>query len=96
MPMPRFAQRDANEKPIVDALRKAGAFVWRLDQPMDLLVWVPWQRRFVLLEVKNPENNSSRKNRIKPSQIEANECAPEATFFVSSIGEALAAIEAPA
>jgi hypothetical protein len=30
--------RDANEKEIVDAMRKMGASVYRLDKPVDLLV----------------------------------------------------------
>jgi hypothetical protein len=46
------AKRDANEKPIVDALQAAGYWVVRLDQPVDLLVGRKGYPHFALLEVK--------------------------------------------
>ena len=46
------AQRDSNEKPIVDALRAIGATVERLNKPLDLLVG--YRGRNYLLEVKLP------------------------------------------
>ena len=45
-------QRDGNEKNIVDALRKIGATVFRMDKPCDLLVG--FRGRNYLLEVKLP------------------------------------------
>jgi len=36
--MRRAAKRDESEKDIVDALRKAGASVVRMDKPVDLLI----------------------------------------------------------
>ena len=49
------AKRDANELPIVQALRQMGCLVARLDQPVDLLIYVPMaQQRMHLVEVKVP------------------------------------------
>jgi hypothetical protein len=45
-------QRDGNEKPIVDALRRIGCTVIQLDRPCDLLVG--YRGRNFLLEVKLP------------------------------------------
>jgi hypothetical protein len=48
----RFAKkRDAAEPAIVQALKAAGAHVWKLDRPFDLLVGIAG--RFVVLEVKS-------------------------------------------
>jgi len=53
MGLSRWANtRDGNEKPIVSALRKIGASVYRLDKPCDLLVG--YRGRNFLLEVKLP------------------------------------------
>lgn len=49
--MRRAAKRDIAEKPIVEALRRIGADVCRLDEPCDLLVG--YKRRNVLIEVKS-------------------------------------------
>ena len=50
----RHAQRrtatDANQAPIVAALRKVGALVWIIGQPFDLLV--RWRRQWFVLECK--------------------------------------------
>lgn len=51
MSLARYAKkRDGNEAPIVQALRKAGATVWLLDRPVDLLVG--YGGRLTALEVK--------------------------------------------
>lgn len=36
--IPRKAKRDASEPEIVNTLRQCGAYVWRMDQPVDLLI----------------------------------------------------------
>lgn len=54
------AKRDANEKTIVDDLRKVGAKVWRLSQPCDLLVRFRYQ--LFLIEVTNPENRYRKRD----------------------------------
>lgn len=56
----RAAKRDESEAAIVDALKAAGARVWRLSQPLDLLVG--HQGRFLLLECK------TGKRKVKPTQ----------------------------
>ena len=50
------ARRDANEGPIVAAFRDMGCAVWRLDQPVDLLVNVfkSMSERVILVECKLP------------------------------------------
>ena len=51
MSLARFAKkRDSNESVIVEALRKAGADVWLLDRPVDLLVG--YNERLYGFEVK--------------------------------------------
>jgi hypothetical protein len=53
MSLRRFnAKRDANEPEIVEALQAAGASVYRLDQPVDLLIG--YRARWHLAEVKMP------------------------------------------
>jgi hypothetical protein len=46
------AKRDANEREIVEALRAAGASVWLLDQPVDLLIG--YRGKNHIAEVKLP------------------------------------------
>jgi hypothetical protein len=59
----RYAKRrDPNEPEIVAALRAAGAVVWLLDQPLDLLVSHP-RAGTVLIEVKSPEGPRGGKSR---------------------------------
>lgn len=50
------AKRDSNEGPIVEAFRAMGCLVQRMDQPVDLLIYVPMARaqRMHLVEVKVP------------------------------------------
>jgi hypothetical protein len=47
------AKRDANEPAIVDALQAAGASVYRLDQPVDLLIG--FRGKLLIAEVKIPD-----------------------------------------
>lgn len=64
--------RDANEKPIVDALIGIGASVYRLDKPSDLLVG--FRKRNFLLEVKLPlgprGGETSGHHRLSGTQVE--------------------------
>ena len=61
MSLSRFNnKRDANEGPIVSALRKIGATVILLDQPFDLLVGYRGDTH--IAEVKNPERPTNRNN----------------------------------
>jgi len=52
----RAAKVDANQAQVIEALRAAGARVWVLRQPVDLLIGFRGQT--MLMEVKNP--NSAR------------------------------------
>ena len=50
------ARRDANEPGIVRVFQDMGCLVWRLDRPVDLLVYVykSFTERLLLVEVKLP------------------------------------------
>ena len=51
--MRKAARVDANQGDIVAALRKAGAEVYIIRQPVDLLVY--WRGRWLPVEVKEPD-----------------------------------------
>lgn len=54
MTLSRYAKkRDANEPAIVSALESDGFVVYRIDQPVDLLVCSPGYPTWLLLEVKS-------------------------------------------
>ena len=58
MSLARFAKRrDKNEPPIIEALERAGAEVWVVDRPADLLVW--FRRAWHILEIKMPSGRLS-------------------------------------
>ena len=76
----RYAARvDANQTEIVMALRKAGAYVWVIGLPVDLLVG--YKDRTFLVEVK-----TTSKKRLTSLQ---------ADFFESWGGGTLARIDSP-
>lgn len=58
------AKVDANQKAIVAALRKCGCLVASLaaqgDGIPDLLVYIPRQARYLVMEVKNPNGRGRR------------------------------------
>lgn len=58
----RKAKRDASEPEIVNALRASGAYVWRLDQPVDLLIG--FQDQMFIAECK------TGKGKLNKNQIE--------------------------
>ena len=65
MTLARFAKkRDATEPPIVEALEGVGAWVWRIDLPLDLLV--AYRGRLLLLEVKS--NTRQRKDLARQTE----------------------------
>ena len=76
----RYAARvDANQTEIVMALRKAGAYVWVIGLPVDLLVG--YKNRTFLVEVK-----TTSKKRLTSLQ---------ADFFDNWSGSSLERIETP-
>ena len=76
----RYAARvDQNQADIVEALRKAGAYVWIIGLPVDLLVG--YKGHTFLIEVKN-----GPKRRLT---------ALQADFFESWRGGTLARIDGP-
>ena len=60
----RATKRDANEKPIVDALEAVGAVVTRLSSDGVPDIMCLWRGAITLLEIKSP------KGRLTPSQID--------------------------
>ena len=76
----RYAKRvDANQEQIVSALRAAGAFVWIIGLPVDLLVG--YKNRTILVEIK-----STSKSKFTALQKD---------FFTNWCGDALARIDSP-
>jgi len=59
MSIHRYAARvDANQTQIVSALRAAGALVWHIKLPMDLLVGDRESGRIMLMDCKMPKTGS--------------------------------------
>jgi hypothetical protein len=77
--MRHAARVDENQKTIVDALRKAGAYVWIIGLPVDLLVG--YKNHTFLVEIK-----STSKKRLTSLQ---------ADFFENWSGSTLARIDSP-
>lgn len=93
MSLNRFdKRRDANEPEIVEALRRCGAGVWRLDTPADLLVG--FRGRFVTMEVKDGSKPPSARKLTPDEQAYAGTCAEKYLphHLVTSVPEALAVI----
>lgn len=63
----RAAKADDNERAVVAALRKAGAWVQSIGQPWDLLVY--FQGFWHVLEVKDGAKPPARQE-LSPSQLE--------------------------
>lgn len=86
--MRRAARRDDNEKEIVIALRKAGAYVSFLDEPCDLLVG--YQGKIVLIEVKDGNKPPSAR-KLTPNEQKFHDEWPGGNLhIVTCVSEALA------
>lgn len=83
------AKRDENEPEIVRLLELAGARVWRLAQPFDLLVG--FRGRLWLLEVKTEKGRLTREQ-LRDYDLATADGLPVA--IVKTAGEALRAIGA--
>ena len=59
------AKRDQNEPAIVRAFQDMGCLVYRIDQPVDLLVYVfkSLSERLLLVEVKTPKGELNERQR---------------------------------
>ena len=75
----RAKRVDANQEQIVSALRAAGAYVWIIGLPVDLLVG--YKNRTILVEIK-----STSKSKFTDLQKD---------FFANWAGDALARIDSP-
>lgn len=91
----RSKRRDANEREIVQALRNAGAAVWHLDGPADLLCGRAG--RFTTLEVKDGAKPPSAR-RLTPDEVAyAGTCREYGLphYVVTSVEQALEAVCGP-
>lgn len=88
------AKVDANQRQIIEALRVAGALVWSMGQPFDLLV--RFRREWFVLEVKNKEAKGKytvdQQDNLR--RIAAQEGVQDAVRTVWSVDQALEAIGA--
>jgi len=91
MSLNRYAvRRDSAEQPIIQALEAAGAEVWVLDYPVDLLV--RFRDHWHLLEVKTGRGKLLRIAKDKRRQAQQNFIASTGTPIVRTPVEALKAI----
>jgi hypothetical protein len=88
--MRRYAAKvDASQKDIIVALRKAGAFVWILGQPVDLLVFY---RKWHLLECKSDKAISHHTKARKVQEEQTVFCQTFGVPVVRNATEALVAV----
>ena len=90
MSLNRYARkRDTSEPEIVAALRAAGARVWQLDRPFDLLCGI--RGRFVVLEVKT---GKAKATDAQESELHACQAGGLPVYLVRTVDDALQAIGA--
>jgi len=85
--MRRAAKRDDNEKEIVVALRKAGAYVSFIDEPCDLIVG--YQGKTILLEVKDGNKPPSARKLTPNEQKFHDEWTGGELYVVTCVDDAL-------
>lgn len=91
MSLNRYAvRRDKAEPAIIQALEQAGAEVWPLDQPVDLLV--RFRCHWHLLEVKTPRGKKGTARVDKRQEAQINFLQSTGTPIVKTPIEALRAI----
>jgi hypothetical protein len=88
--MRRAARRDDNEKQIIDALRRCGAYVKAIndDGTFDLLV--AYNKRTFLLEIKDGDKAPSARKLTDAEQKFHDEWPNDNLYIVTSVDEALA------
>jgi hypothetical protein len=92
MSLSRYAKkRDVSEPVIVQALRSAGARVWQLDRPFDLLVGL--RGRFVVLECKTGKRKATD---AQVAELDACKAGGLPVYVVRTPEEALQAVAAGA
>lgn len=85
--MRRAAKRDDNEKEIVVALRKAGAYVSFIDEPCDLIVG--YQGKTILFEVKDGNKPPSARKLTPNEQKFHDEWTGGELYVVTCVDDAL-------
>ena len=88
--MRRAARRDDNETEIVQALRKAGAYVAFIDSPCDLIVG--YQNRTILLECKDGSKPPSARKLTDNEQKFHDAWTGGPLYIVTGVNEALATL----
>lgn len=87
-------KRDTSEGPIIAALERAGAEVWPLDYPVDLLI--RFREKWHLLEVKTPYGKAGKARKDSRQEAQITFIATTGTPVVTTAIEALRAIGAVA
>ena len=91
MSLSRFAKkRDTAEPDIVKALCSAGARVWKLDRPFDLLVG--HRGRFLVYEVKSNTRKPDPRQKKQTDELKAAQAGGLPVHLVRTVDEALAAL----
>lgn len=85
--MRRAAKRDDNEKEIVVALRKAGAYVTYVDFPVDLICG--YQGRTIMFEVKDGNKPPSARKLTPNEQKFHDEWTGGELYVVTCVDDAL-------
>lgn len=86
----RAQKTDANQKEIVEALRKAGASVEFIGKPVDLVIGYCGVN--ILVEVKDGSKPPSHQ-KLTPDQVKFIDAWRGTVFIVKSIDDALAIIK---
>lgn len=93
MSLNRYAKRvDSNQSEIVSALRKAGAAVWVLTSPADLLCG--YRGRFLTMEIKDGSKPPSKRPLTPEETAYAGTCQRMGLphYIVLSVDESLSAV----
>ena len=85
--MRRAARRDNNETEIVNALRKAGAYVSFINEPCDLVVG--YQGRTILFEVKDGNKPPSARRLTEREQKFHDSWTGGELYIITCVADAL-------
>lgn len=88
------ARRDDNEPAVVEALRAAGCLVERMAKPLDLLVWSPFLKTILVVEVKRPKRAKRSDMKAQNDFIATWQAAGALVVRVTSVENALVVVGA--
>lgn len=88
------ARRDDNEPDVVKALRGAGCLVERMAKPLDLLVWSPFLKTILVVEVKDPKRTQRSDRKAQNEFIAEWQAKGALVVRVTSVENALTVVGA--